>query len=230
VKDPKMRFLAFFVASVIIAAVQSDDPKRCATDMVFIVDQSSSITPINYKTKILPFLVNLTQLMSIDSNGDHVAFIPFSDPEVTNVAFPLNKHLTREELIQAIERHQFQGGNTATKRALELARGSVFLASNGARRTEYKETIAPTALIITDGIATDGEPGLAAEDLRQDGVTIFAVGVGSLVNEDYLKQLTGDKGRIFPVTDYKDLDIKLAQAIIDSTSECVHRSGVFRKA
>jgi len=224
----KMRLVVFILVSVAIAVVRSDT-ERCATDIVFLVDHSSSITPIIYKTKVLPFLVNLTKGLSIDVDGDHVAFVPFSDTEVTHVKFFLNKYNKQEDIINAIQDHDFQGGNTATAKALGLARSDVFLDMNGARREQYKKNIAPTALIITDGIATDSDPVSIAEDLRLDGVAIFAVGVGSLVQQDYLVKITGDQSRVFPVSDYKDLNQKLAETIIDSTTQCKERNGVLRK-
>jgi len=222
-----MRFLIFLVA-IAVPVFGEGEPERCATDLVFIVDQSSSITPVTYKNQILPFLSNLVEGLAVGQDGDHVAFIPFSDHDVTEVAFKLNEHTDTESVLQAIANHQFNGGNTATVRALELARSNVFTEQNGARKSRYGVNVAPTLLIITDGRASDGNPGQIAERLRADGVAIFAVGVGSLVNEEYLTRITGDKTRVFSVSSYQELTRSLAETIIAKTTQCAHRSGVRR--
>jgi len=228
-----MHFLICIIACIAFASAQNQ-PERCATDMVFLVDQSSSITPVNYKQGILPFLANLTNGLSLSDNGDRVAFVPFSDVDLTHVGFYFNEHHDKDSVIRAINSKEYQGGDTATVAALKLAQNRVFIDTNGARTTSYGHDIAPTLLIITDGIATDGKPddnaATVAKKLRNDKVSIFAIGVGSLIDETYLVQLTGDDKRVFSVSDYKGLNIELANAILESTTGCGHRSGIFRKA
>jgi len=222
-----MYFLICIFAFIAFASGQGMQ-ERCATDMVFLVDQSSSITPFNYNLRILPFLANLTEALSISQNGDHVAFVPFSDALLTRVGFHFKEYQDKESVIEAIKGYQYQGGNTATFTALNLTQTSVFDDKNGARLNSYKINIAPTLLIITDGRATDGDAAAVSQNLRKKGISVFAIGVGSLIDETYLLQLTGEENRVFSVSDYQGLTQELAKAIIESTTACGHRSGIMR--
>jgi len=128
-----MHFLICIIACVVFASGQSP-PKRCATDIVFLVDQSSSITPVNYKEGILPFLANLTNGLKLSETGDRVAFVPFSDVGSTEVSFHFNEHYDKDSVIEAINGKQYQAGDTATFTALNLAQTNVFIDTNGARK------------------------------------------------------------------------------------------------
>jgi len=220
-------FLVLTSAAILVKG-QSE---RCATDMTFLVDQSSSITPANYKNQVLPFLANITAGLAIGEDQDHVAFIPFSDPELTYDVVYLNEHYKKDQFLEAVRAYEFKGGNTATAKALNLAHTKVFDAAKGARTSSYGKNVAPTLLIITDGRATDSDPVAEAEQLKGKGVVMFAIGVGSLVDDKYLIEITGNKDRVFSVASYQGLDNVLAKAILDSTSsKCVHRNGLTRNA
>jgi len=224
-----MRLLALVIAAFCVALVQGEAGK-CVTDMVFLVDQSSSITHTNYKNTILPFLSNLVDGLTIEPNGDHVALVPISDLDLTEVSFHLSAFTNKEDLINAIYNEEFRGGNTATTKALDLSRDSVFNQANGARTHHYTIDVAPTMVIITDGIATDNDPADAAAALRADGVAIFAVKVGSLIKEDYLARITGDPNRVYSADSYAQLTQELAETIIAATSKCRERNGIIRQA
>jgi len=221
--------LTVLVIAIVFFGSAFGDTQRCSTDMAFLVDHSSSITKTKYTNTIMPFLRNLVDGLIIDDDEDRVAMVPFSDIDLTSVAFHFSNFSTKSEVIAAIEKEQFRAGNTATRKALELARDLVFDPENGARTPSYKINVAPTLLIITDGVATDNDPASVADELRTLGVSIFAVKVGSLLNEDYLAQITGDAQRVFSATNYADLNKELAEAIIASTTACGQRNG-FRRA
>ncbi|KAK3083525.1 hypothetical protein FSP39_024753 [Pinctada imbricata] len=77
-------------------------------------------------------------------------------------------------------------------------REAVFQQNHGDRRT------APNfAIILTDGQFQYGsETALAAKQLRDDGVKIFAIGIGDNVSEDGLLKICGDRKYLFHVSSY----------------------------
>jgi len=190
---------------------------RCPTDIVFVVDQSTSVTKITFNTQVIPFLITMTNQLSISEKGDHIAVVPFSSPSETEVAFHLDFSFDKANITGALNDMKFSGGTTATKKALKLVRDEVFKMNKGARRLQYGKTVAPIVLIITDGMATDGDPTLEAQELRVDEVTIFAVGVGSAVSSEYLEKIAGDKLHVFSVKTFNDLSDQLIKGILAST-------------
>jgi len=197
-------------------------PVRCPTDIVFMVDESTSVTHITFTNQVIPFLKNMTNELNINEKGDHVSLVHFSSPSETGVAFYLDSSFDRTNITNAIDNLEYTGGTTATKKSLTLVRENVFVLEHGARRAQYKKTIAPVILIITDGVATDGDVALPAEELRLDDVDIFAVGVGRLVSPEYLQQIAGDMAHVFPVKSFKDLNAKLINDIL-ATTQCEQR-------
>jgi len=199
--------LAFLLASV------NADAKRCPTDIVYLVDQSTSITKSVYTNRVIPFLQNAISELNIDEKGDHVAVIRFSSPVETTVDFHFETD--KSQILASVRNLRYAGGNTATVRALQLAQNNVFV-SEQARRALYGKSVAPIAVIITDGVATDGNAAESANRLASNGVTIFAVGVGPIVSREYLEEVAGSASRVFKVENVNEFNQALDKTISES--------------
>ena len=63
-------------------------------------------------------------------------------------------------------------------------------------------------MLITDGYADVDEqntlPNAAA--LKDEGVTIYSIGVGSFANTEELMDIAGSKGRVFSIENFDEFD------------------------
>ena len=92
---------------------------------------------------------------------------------------------------------------TNTADALRRSREDVFSQS----RTD-SVAIPRILVLITDGYANVDEqntlPNAAA--LKDEGVTIYSVGVGSSANKEELKAIAGSEGKVFFLEDFKEAE------------------------
>ncbi|CAI9741734.1 Hypothetical predicted protein [Octopus vulgaris] len=137
-------------------------------DLVFVIDASGSVGTTNFDlTKV--FLDNVVSNLDISGTETRVAVVRFSnDP---HVMFGLDTHSTKTAVKSAINLITYDGGGTNTTSALDLARTSVF--------TNTRTSVAAKVLVlVTDG-KSSSETGTvaAAQRLKDDGVTIFTIGV-----------------------------------------------------
>lgn len=77
---------------------------------------------------------------------------------------------------------------------------------------------------------TDGDPEPVATELRNAGVAIFAIKVGSLVKQEYLTRLTGDGQRVFSASSSLEMNLEFAKTIVAATTGCTQRDGVVRQS
>jgi len=215
-----MAFNTVFVLTTLTVTFMSvyGDSKRCPTDIIFLVDQSTSITRVLFNNKVKPFLAHSVNTLNIDKDADRVSVIRFSSPDKTGVDFHFDNNFDKQKLLETIAKLGYAGGNTATVKALNLAQSS-FFDSSAARNNEYeKNTVVPVAVIVTDGVATDGDAASIAKQLSVKGVQVFAVGVGAMSASHYLQELTGDASRVFAVEDTNGFTSELVKVIEASTT------------
>lgn len=158
---------------------------------------------------MLGFVKNMVNGMDISPTGTKVGVITYSDR--THLEFHLNAHSDKTSLEQAISGIRYISGGTNTADALKYARETSFQNVNGARSNAAK-----IAIVITDGkstssIATSAE----AQRLRQQGVTVFSVGVGAANKQELDAMATDpDNSHVFVVNNFdalKQINGELAQ-------------------
>lgn len=158
---------------------------------------------------MLGFVKTMVNGMDISPTGTKVGVITYSDR--THLEFHLNAHNDKQSLDQAISGIRYISGGTNTADALKYARETSFQTVNGARGNAAK-----IAIVITDGkstssIATSAE----AQRLRQQGVTVFSVGVGAANKQELDAMATDpDNSHVFVVNNFdalKQINGELAQ-------------------
>jgi len=95
------------------------------------------------------------------------------------------RYTSKAELIDAIQNLPYPGGTTDTAGGLHMMRTQVFSADGD------RPFVNNTAIIITDGLPTD--PSAVPSEIsavHSQGITTYAIGVTSLVNEQTLQQLS----------------------------------------
>lgn len=153
--------------------------KEAKAELVFLVDGSWSIGDDNF-LKITRFLASTVgSLDLIGTDGTQVAIAQFSDDARTE--FQLDSHGNKEELLEAIQRIRYKGGNTKTGRAIKHVKESIFTREAGTRRG-----VPRVLVVLTDGRSQD-DVNKISKEMQMEGYIIFAIGFadadyGELVN------------------------------------------------
>uniref|UniRef100_A0A8D0A1B0 Collagen alpha-1(XXI) chain n=1 Tax=Sander lucioperca TaxID=283035 RepID=A0A8D0A1B0_SANLU len=179
-----------------------DRVRSCSTavnDLVYIVDGSWSVGFSDFDTA-KQWLINITSQFDISSHYTQVAVIQYSD--TPRLEIPLGKHQGGGELIQAIQSITYLGGNTQTGRAIKFAVDHVF--SSSQRSSQVKNRI---AVVVTDGKSQDDVVD-ASMEARAQGITVFAVGVGSEITTSELVSIANRPSSTYVLyaEDYTTID------------------------
>lgn len=125
--------------------------------------------------------------------------------------FGLNSYQEKDDVLDAISKIRFSGGNTFTDKAISYVTGNMFKDENGGRKGA-----ADIIIVLTDGRSSNNAKTIIeAEKARQSGATVFAIGVGA-ADESELAQIASKPTHQFKfmVTDFAALDsIKLELAL-----------------
>ncbi|XP_073787351.1 collagen alpha-1(XIV) chain isoform X2 [Danio rerio] len=188
--------------------------RAAKADLVFLVDGSWSIGDDNFQ-KIIRFLHSTAgALDQIGPDGTQVAIAQFSDDARTE--FSLSSHSSKEELLTAIQRVSYKGGNTKTGRAMKHVKDSVFAPVGGARRGVPKVLV-----VLTDGRSQD-DVLQVSQELQAEGYIVFAIG---FADADYGELLSiasrpGDR-HVFFVDDldaFRNIEEKLITFVCEAAS------------
>ncbi|MGH0123720.1 UNVERIFIED_CONTAM: hypothetical protein FKN15_013586 [Acipenser sinensis] len=166
---------------------------------VFLIDGSDSILPKDFQT-MKEFLKAMVINFDIRPNRVQIGVAQFSHLYAKQFYLrPFNDTSTFQNQIENIGQIT---GFTYIANALRNVK-DFFTTSAGSRKSEGVEQI---LLVITDGVAQDkDEVYQAAEDLRQDSITIYALGIGD-IDVYQLIQIAGTPDRKFMVKNFNELE------------------------
>lgn len=150
-------------------------------DIVFLVDSSSSIGVDNFE-EIRKFLRSFILGLDIGPDKIRIGLAQYSDE--TYQEFLLKDHMDKDSLLAEVDQFPYRTGGTETGKAIDFLQSVYFTQEAGSRASQR---IPQFAVVITDGDSTDDvvEP---AKRLRDQGVIIFAIGVGD-VNQQQLESI-----------------------------------------
>ncbi|XP_053570261.1 collagen alpha-6(VI) chain-like [Bombina bombina] len=154
-------------------SVVASSPAVCSSatvaDIVFLIDESSSIGSTNFQlTRV--FLHKVINALDIGLNNVRVGLVLFSDEP--RLEFKLNTFDQKYEILDSITKLPYRGGNPNTGAAIEFLRKKLFTKQNGGRAHQGVQQI---AVVMTNGQSKDNFTKKAAK-LRRSGVEVFAVG------------------------------------------------------
>ncbi|CAI9741714.1 Hypothetical predicted protein [Octopus vulgaris] len=154
---------------------QRNDCASAQIDLVFVIDSSGSVKAHNFE-KTRTFLKNIVRNLDIGPDMTRVSVIRFSDEP--DIPFGLGTYDTKTAVINAISNIEYINGNTFTHLALDQARNNVFTSTR-------KSVAAKVLVLVTDGKSeSEAKTVASAKELKDDGVTIFTIGVvNPLVSE-----------------------------------------------
>ncbi|XP_078360443.1 matrilin-1-like isoform X1 [Oculina patagonica] len=198
--------------------VQKCPVPACPADVVFIVDSSGSVeSEFNDAKEVVKKLV-----MTLDKapGNNRAAMVLFSSTASQVAKF--EQYETVDKFQDAVQQLPSMGGRTRIDKALKIA---IDQALPAARPGVYKIDI-----ILTDGVQSSGARGLkpTSRPLRDAGVRVLAVGIGTKKDERRLRLMTD---RDEDVVDAKNIQGHL-QGILDDLSQhyCTPPEPVFLPA
>ncbi|XP_013409329.1 cartilage matrix protein [Lingula anatina] len=174
-------------------------------DIVFVIDGSRSIWPVDFKERMIGFLKSFIKEFNIqdDGSGTRIGAMVFSSdtPYQTKIEFNLKDHFSRESLNKAIDKIQQTKGQTRTDIALQIVREQMFTRENGARIGEVPQI----AIVLTDGNSDFEEKTAKQAALtKAKGIKVFAIGIGK-VDEKELKVIATGPDEVITVGDFSAL-------------------------
>ncbi|XP_055151441.2 collagen alpha-5(VI) chain [Symphalangus syndactylus] len=167
-------------------------------DVVFVLDHSGSI-----KKQYQDHMINLTihLVKKADVGRDRVQFGALKYSDQPNILFYLNTYSNRSAIIENLRMRRDTGGNTYTAKALKHA-NALFTEEHGSR---INQNVKQMLIVITDGKSHDHDQlNDTASELRDKGITIFAVGVGK-ANQKELEGMAGNKNNTIYVDNFDKL-------------------------
>uniref|UniRef100_A0A8C3IDB2 VWFA domain-containing protein n=1 Tax=Chrysemys picta bellii TaxID=8478 RepID=A0A8C3IDB2_CHRPI len=187
--------------SVAISEKICDDSKpecEIQVDLVFLIDGSNTIYQDDFTT-MKNFLKDIIDQIDYDDNVQ-IGIAQYSDRYKRE--FSLGAYQNKSELKSQIQNIKQMTG-TSTLIGAALRKVKEFFAPARSRRVT--RNVQPVLLVVTDGDSHDdvAEP---AEDLRREGVHIYAIGVGK-IDHLQLTQIAGVPERKYTVNDFNELKI-----------------------
>ena len=169
-------------------------------DIGFILDSSYSLRHKYSDEKY--FLKKLVSNFDITVNDVRSSVVTFSSRSELSIKF--SDHSTTSSFNSAVDAIPLMGLLTRIDRALRTTQREMFLTANGARTG-----IPKILVLITDGAQTRKrnyeEPALIAAELRNSGIYLVVVGVGTKVKRDELVSIAGDEKRVFTSASFEEL-------------------------
>lgn len=165
-------------------------------DIVFILDSSGSVGRGNFE-KTKEFFKTMVGGFQIGPNNVRMASVTFST--VVHDTFQFNEYNSVERLRNRVLNISYDSGGTNTHLALQYARETSF--------SYARSGVSKIAVVITDGQSNSRSRTMdEAEKLRNSGVIIFSVGVGSGVDRTELEGMASKSTYVFDVVTFNALE------------------------
>ena len=193
-----------------IISSTSECPAR-GLDLAFVLDSSGSVGVSNFQmTK--QFAENVTNTFAVGAQETRVGAITFS--AFANISFQLNSFTNRSEIVQAIRDIEYFGASTNTADALRILRLNLLTTEGGARPPVL--AIPRVAIVVTDGRSNVNRSQTIpeAENVRGDGIIVFAVGIGRRINMAELNAMASSPNFVSLLRDFNVLEFQSLQRIL----------------
>uniref|UniRef100_A0A915DKZ2 VWFA domain-containing protein n=1 Tax=Ditylenchus dipsaci TaxID=166011 RepID=A0A915DKZ2_9BILA len=151
-------------------------------DLLFILDGSGSVGGTTFDTQI-KMLNRIIDLVDVGDHKSRIAVMQYSS--YPNMEFLFNTYKDSNQNIRP------KLGTTKTGKALSKAY-DMFHGDPSSGSRQGKDNIAQVAIVVSDGHSHDDAISPAIH-LRESGVHLIALGIGTHINEGELLQITGDK-------------------------------------
>eukprot|EP00062_Callorhinchus_milii_P019814 gi/632974762/ref/XP_007903856.1/ PREDICTED: von Willebrand factor A domain-containing protein 2 [Callorhinchus milii] len=164
-------------------------------DLVFALDASGAVGKDNFK-ELKDFAQSAIEQFEINRDVTQVGLVIYGGSPVT--VFGLDAFDSGTNLQMAISGAPYLGGTASAGSALLHVYDNIMSIHQGARAGVNKVVV-----VITDGTSTE-DAAVPAQKLRDNGITVFAVGIGDVPRRSLLR-IAGSDSFVVPVPSYKDL-------------------------
>lgn len=171
-------------------------------DIVFVLDSSVSIG-YQYWPKALGFVRDMIKNFHFGDDAARFGVVTYGYE--SSIEFHLNQFSNKEAVLAGVDKIKYKAESTNTSGAIWTMKEKMFRADKGDRSN------APNiCILVTDGVSNMDEELTVpyATQAKQAGVTIFAVGVGSFIDDSELKGMASTvkgKEEVYYVSDYDSL-------------------------
>lgn len=167
-------------------------------NIMLLMDSSSSIWIVDYE-KQLNFAQTLVDNFDIGPTDTQVRLGAITFSNRAHLEFSIDRYNDSRHLKRALGNIPYRSGQTNTAEALQLLKKEI-----QPRLSIYKSPF--MAIVITDGRSRDAlATSLAAKELHELGVHVYAIGVGSSCDINELKSIVSDKKNVRLVDSYSAL-------------------------
>uniref|UniRef100_A0AAV2LGR2 von Willebrand factor A domain-containing protein 2 n=1 Tax=Knipowitschia caucasica TaxID=637954 RepID=A0AAV2LGR2_KNICA len=180
------------------AKICSVDTQGClgqAVDLVVALDASGGVGKDNFLS-LRDFVSGLTVQFDINRDVAQVALVSYARRATT--VFNLDVHDTGSSILKAVQEATYLGGVASTGAALLHIHSDVLTVAKGARPGVNKAVV-----VLTDGSSAE-DAVVPAQRLRDNGVSLFVIGVGD-VQRERLLPIAGSEEHMISVASYEDL-------------------------
>ncbi|XP_055862749.1 collagen alpha-5(VI) chain-like isoform X2 [Biomphalaria glabrata] len=171
-----------------------------AFELGIVLDSSASILPEDF-TKGIKFLQDFLKRFDIGIDKVRVAIVVYSNNLHLEKSFNLSAYITKDAVIGAIGNiTHASGGYTRTWDGISYMRSSQL------GHQWVRPRVPKIGMVITDGNSQEGRKTKSQASIaRENGIIMFALGVGDMVGQTELFNIAGDNSRIFRVESYSNL-------------------------
>ncbi|KAI8518361.1 hypothetical protein Bbelb_043780 [Branchiostoma belcheri] len=175
-------------------------PCDANADLFFVLDGSGSVGSADFAT-VKDFVVSVVSAFTISLTDTRVGVVQYSSSP--HLACNLGQHPDQQSFVDAITNMVQIGGGTNTGAALAYARTTAAW-----RGSPFPKIM----IVLTDGQSGDSVDQ-ASLDLANDGIIVFAIGVGNFDAAE-LQQITNNNSdRVFELADFETLTNSIDQIV-----------------
>ncbi|XP_025106489.1 collagen alpha-3(VI) chain-like isoform X11 [Pomacea canaliculata] len=188
-------------AARITLAPPSDGCTLTRTDLVIVIDTSTSVTEANF-AKVKSFVKDFLSNTDIDSGNVRVGIVIYSTE--VSVQFQLNEYRNKRDIMSAVDRIPYMIGSTNTADGIRVMRTDMFTPVNGDRAD-----VPNVAIVITDGVSNINSARTVpeAQAAHSEGIHVYAIGVGLTDTRELDAIATPPASRnSFAVNDFDELN------------------------
>ncbi|KAF4106106.1 hypothetical protein G5714_013768 [Onychostoma macrolepis] len=210
-------FLVLSLCFLVSSGQNIECTHETVADIVFLVDGSGSIGQKNFQ-EVREFLSSLVENFDVAPDKIRIGLVQYSDTPRTE--FSLNTYQNKEEILSYIQNLRYKTGGTFTGQGLEFMLKQHFVEKAGSRA---QQNVPQIAIVITDGDSQD-EVESQAQELRQRGIKIFAIGIKD-ANETLLRQIASEPydQHVYSVSDFAALQ-GISQSVIQEVCTTVEET------
>ncbi|XP_057256503.1 matrilin-2 isoform X3 [Pezoporus wallicus] len=207
--------------------VLKEDQKTCRRctegplDLMFVIDGSKSLGEDNFEI-VKQFVLGVLDTLEISPKAARVGLLQYSSEVRTE--FTLRQFSSAKDMKKAVSQMKYMGRGSMTGLALKHMFERSFTETEGAR--PFSAHVPRISIVFTDGRAQDEVSEWAAR-AKQNGIIIYAVGIGQAIEEELLEIASEPPYKhLFYAEDFtamEDISEELRAQICEALKESAHQ-------